>query len=75
MEDVNVLKERFLKVQKLFNSKKKIKLALEILDGMYKEYSAINWIENVVSTKAEDEKQQMLHYAYKDAYAFQLIDH
>ncbi len=33
MEDVNVLKERFLKVQKLFNSKKKnkIKLALEIL--------------------------------------------
>lgn len=77
MEDVNVLKERFLKVQKLFNSKKKnkIKLALEILDGMYKEYSAINWIENVVSTKAEDEKLQMLHYVYKEAYAFQLIDH
>ena len=33
--EVNVLKERFLKVQKLFNSKKKnkIKLALEILDA------------------------------------------
>ena len=44
MEDVNVLKERFLKVQKLFNSKKKnkIKLALEILDGVLEGNHAVD---------------------------------
>ncbi len=77
MEDIKILEEKFLKVQKLFDSKKKnkITLATEMLDGMYREYSAINWIENGVSTKAEDEKLQMLHYVYKETYAFQLIDH
>ena len=73
MEDIEKLNEQFLHIQGLL-SKKDFAAAIELLDSMFKEYSAINWIENVVSTKAEDEKQQMLHYAYKEAYAFQLID-
>ena len=77
MEDINVINEKFLKVLKLLRSKKKDKnsLAIEMLDGMYKEYSAIDWIEHDVSTDAEGKKRQNQHYVYKESYAFQLIEY
>ena len=45
-----------------------------MLDEMYKEYSAMDWIEEGVSTDADaNEQQQALHYIYKDFYAHHLI--
>lgn len=50
--------------------------AFEMLDGMYKEYSAMDWIEEGVSTDADaNELQQALHYIYKDFYAHHLINY
>lgn len=75
MEDVNVLNERFLAVQGLW-VKGQIASAFEMLDGMYKEYSAMDWIEENVPADAEDmEQQQTLHYVYKEFYAHHLVSY
>lgn len=55
-------------------SKKDFASAFEMLDEMYKEYSAMDWIEEGVSTDADaNEQQQALHYIFKDFYAHHLI--
>ena len=73
MEDINVLNEKFLKAQELWE-KNEFASAFEMLDEMYKEYSAMDWIEEGVSTDADaNEQQQALHYIYKDFYAHHLI--
>ena len=69
MEDINV----FLTAQELWE-KNEFASAFEMLDEMYKEYSAMDWIEEGVSTDADaNEQQQALHYIYKDFYAHHLI--
>ena len=73
MKDINVLNEKFLTAQELWE-KNEFASAFEMLDGMYKEYSAMDWIEEGVSTDADaNEQQQALHYIYKDFYAHHLI--
>ena len=73
MEDINVLNEKFLTAQELWE-KNEFASAFEMLDEMYKEYSAMDWIEEGVSTDADaNEQQQALHYIYKDFYAHHLI--
>ena len=73
MEDINVLNEKFLTAQELWE-KNEFASAFEMLDEMYKEYSALDWIEEGVSTDADaNEQQQALHYIYKDFYAHHLI--
>ena len=73
MEDINVLNKKFLTAQELWE-KNEFASAFEILDEMYKEYSAMDWIEEGVSTDADaNEQQQALHYIYKDFYAHHLI--
>lgn len=73
MKDINVLNEKFLTAQELWK-KNEFASAFEMLDGMYKEYSAMDWIEEGVSTDADaNEQQQALHYIYKDFYAHHLI--
>lgn len=75
MKDINVLNERFLTAQELWE-KNEFASAFEMLDGMYKEYSAMDWIEEGVSTDADaNEQQQALHYIYKDFYAHHLINY
>lgn len=75
MKDINVLNEKFLTAQELWK-KKEFASAFEMLDGMYKEYSAMDWIEEGVSTDADaNEQQQALHYIYKDFYAHHLINY
>ena len=75
MEDINVLNEKFLTAQELWE-KNEFASAFEMLDGMYKEYSAMDWIEEGVSTDADaNEQQQALHYIYKDFYAHHLINY
>lgn len=75
MEDINVLNEKFLTAQELWK-KNEFASAFEMLDGMYKEYSAMDWIEEGVSTDADaNEQQQALHYIYKDFYAHHLINY
>lgn len=75
MKDINVLNEKFLTVQELWE-KNEFASAFEMLDGMYKEYSAMDWIEEGVSTDADaNEQQQALHYIYKDFYAHHLINY
>ena len=75
MKDINVLNEKFLTAQELWE-KNEFASAFEILDGMYKEYSAMDWIEEGVSTDADaNEQQQALHYIYKDFYAHHLINY
>ena len=75
MKDINVLNEKFLTAQELWK-KNEFASALEMLDGMYKEYSAMDWIEEGVSTDADaNEQQQALHYIYKDFYAHHLINY
>lgn len=75
MKDINVLNEKFLTAQKLWK-KNEFASAFEMLDGMYKEYSAMDWIEEGVSTDADaNELQQALHYIYKDFYAHHLINY
>lgn len=73
MEDINVLNKKFLTAQELWE-KNEFASAFEMLDEMYKEYSAMDWIEEGVSTDADaNEQQQALHYIYKDFYAHHLI--
>lgn len=73
MKDINVLNEKFLTAQELWK-KNEFASAFEMLDEMYKEYSAMDWIEEGVSTDADaNELQQALHYIYKDFYAHHLI--
>uniref|UniRef100_UPI00402927EA hypothetical protein n=1 Tax=Prevotella sp. TaxID=59823 RepID=UPI00402927EA len=75
MKDINVLNEKFLTAQELWE-KNEFASAFEMLDGMYKEYSAMDWIEEGVSTDADaNEQQQALHYIYKDFYAHHLINY
>ena len=75
MEDIDVLNEKFLTAQELWE-KNEFASAFEMLDGMYKEYSAMDWIEEGVSTDADaNEQQQALHYIYKDFYAHHLINY
>lgn len=75
MKDINVLNEKFLTAQELWK-KNEFASAFEMLDGMYKEYSAMDWIEEGVSTDADaNELQQSLHYIYKDFYAHHLINY
>lgn len=75
MKDINVLNEKFLTAQELWE-KNEFASAFEMLDGMYKEYSAMDWIEEGVSTDADaNELQQALHYIYKDYYAHHLINY
>lgn len=75
MKDINVLNEKFLTAQELWE-KNEFASAFEMLDGMYKEYSAMDWIEEGVSTDADaNERQQALHYIYKDFYAHHLINY
>lgn len=75
MKDINVLNEKFLTAQELWK-KNEFASASEMLDGMYKEYSAMDWIEEGVSTDADaNEQQQALHYIYKDFYAHHLINY
>lgn len=75
MKDINVLNETFLTAQELWK-KNEFASAFEMLDGMYKEYSAMDWIEEGVSTDADaNEQQQALHYIYKDFYAHHLINY
>lgn len=75
MKDINVLNEKFLTAQELWK-KNEFASAFEMLDGMYKEYSAMGWIEEGVSTDADaNEQQQALHYIYKDFYAHHLINY
>lgn len=75
MKDINVLNEKFLTAQELWK-KNEFASAFEMLDGMYKEYSAMDWIEEDVSTDADaNELQQALHYIYKDFYAHHLINY
>ena len=73
MKDINVLNKKFLTAQELWE-KNEFASAFEMLDEMYKEYSAMDWIEEGVSTDADaNEQQQALHYIYKDFYAHHLI--
>lgn len=75
MKDINVLNEKFLTAQELWK-KNEFASAFEMLDGMYKEYSAMDRIEEGVSTDADaNEQQQALHYIYKDFYAHHLINY
>lgn len=75
MKDINVLNEKFLTAQELWK-KNEFASAFEMLHGMYKEYSAMDWIEEGVSTDADaNEQQQALHYIYKDFYAHHLINY
>lgn len=75
MKDINVLNEKFLTAQELWK-KNEFASAFEMLDGMYKEYSAMDWIEEGVSTDADaNEQQHALHYIYKDFYAHHLINY
>lgn len=75
MKDINDLNEKFLTAQELWK-KNEFASAFEMLDGMYKEYSAMDWIEEGVSTDADaNELQQALHYIYKDFYAHHLINY
>lgn len=75
MKEINVLNEKFLTAQELWE-KNEYASAFEMLDGMYKEYSAMDWIEEGVSTDADaNEQQQALHYIYKDFYAHHLINY
>lgn len=75
MKDINVLNEKFLTAQELWE-KNEFASAFEMLDGIYKEYSAMDWIEEGVSTDADaNEQQQALHYIYKDFYAHHLINY
>lgn len=75
MKDIHVLNEKFLTAQELWK-KNEFASAFEMLDGMYKEYSAMDWIEEGVSTDADaNEQQQALHYIYKDFYAHHLINY
>lgn len=75
MKDINVLNEKFLTAQELWK-KNEFASAFEMLDEMYKEYSAMDWIEEGVSTDADaNEQQQALHYIYKDFYAHHLINY
>lgn len=75
MKDINVLNEKFLTAQELWK-KNEFASAFEMLGGMYKEYSAMDWIEEGVSTDADaNEQQQALHYIYKDFYAHHLINY
>lgn len=75
MKDINVLNEKFLTAQELWK-KNEFASAFEMLDGMYKKYSAMDWIEEGVSTDADaNEQQQALHYIYKDFYAHHLINY
>lgn len=75
MKDINVLNEKFLTAQELWK-KNEFASAFEMFDGMYKEYSAMDWIEEGVSTDADaNEQQQALHYIYKDFYAHHLINY
>lgn len=70
MEDIDVLNKKFLTAQELWE-KNEFASAFEMLDEMYKEYSAMDWIKEGVSTDANE--QQALHYIYKDFYAHHLI--
>ena len=72
MEDIEKLNEQFLHIQGLL-SKKDFAAAIELLDSMFKEYSAIDWVGDNKITDAESEQMQMLHYVYKDFYAHHLI--
>lgn len=73
MKDINVLNKKFLTAQELWE-KNEFASAFEMLDEMYKDYSAMDWIEKGVSTDADaNEQQQALHYIYKDFYAHHLI--
>ena len=75
MKDINVLNKKFLTAQELWE-KNEFASAFEMLDEMYKEYSAMDWIEEGVSTDADaNEQQQALHYIYKDFYAHHLINY
>lgn len=75
MKDIHVLNEKFLTAQELWK-KNEFASAFEMLDGMYKEYSAMDWIEEGVSADADaNEQQQALHYIYKDFYAHHLINY
>lgn len=75
MKDINVLNEKFLTAQELWE-KNEFASAFEMLDEMYKEYSAMDWIEEGVSADADaNEQQQALHYIYKDFYAHHLINY
>ena len=75
MKDINVLNEKFLTAQELWE-KNEFASAFEMLDEMYKEYSAMDWIEEGVSTDADaNEQQQALHYINKKFYAHHLINY
>lgn len=75
MKDINVLNEKFLTAQELWE-KNEFASAFEMLDEMYKEYSAMDWIEEGVSTDADaNELQQALHYINKKFYAHHLINY
>ena len=72
MENIEKLNEQFLHIQGLL-SKKDFAAAIELLDSMFKEYSAIDWVGDNKITDAESEQMQKLHYVYKDFYAHHLI--
>lgn len=72
MENIETLNKRFLYVQELLD-KEEFATAIELLDSMFKEYSALDWGEDNELTGTESKQQQMLHYVYKDFYAHHLI--
>lgn len=73
MSDTDVLHKKFLTVQGLLD-KQDFAVAMDTLDGMYKEYSAIkSVVEDNERSSAADNEQQMSHYVYKDFYAHHLI--
>ena len=55
MEDIDVLNEKFLTAQELWK-KNEFASAFEMLDEMYKEYSAMDWIKEGVSTDANEQQ-------------------
>lgn len=72
IKDTGVLHKKFLVVQELL-SKQNFAVALDTLDGMYNDYTAIKWVEEDNGRSSVDSEQQMQHYVYKDFYAHHLI--
>lgn len=72
IKDTGVLHNKFLAVQELL-AKQNFAVALDTLDGMYNDYTAIKWVEEDNGRSSVDSEQQMQHYVYKDFYAHHLI--
>lgn len=72
IKDTEVLHKKFLEVQELL-TKQNFAEAMDTLDGLYNDYTAIKWIEEGNGRFSIDSEQQMQHYVYKDFYAHHLI--